>query len=219
MSHFDTNKASLLKRFSAFLLDLVILIGLSALFISILSKITDYDFYSTQLIYDRAYEDLIADPESVESYRRLVQLTAFNLSFGVFLAFFLGEFIIPLIFGNGMTLGKRIFGLCLMRKGGWKVNWISLLVRAVLGKYIIETMVPLLVFMMILFGSSGMIGPVIITVLFILEIILLFTSPCHQAIHDLVADTVVVEKNQKIYCSEEDAIKAGIEYNQQEDDC
>ena len=236
----DIQRASLLKRFSAFLLDFIILTILSTLFIFLLSVITHYDFYNTQLIsaydmyeekygvtfsispdeynsysseerdtYDRAYEDLIYDSAAMENYEKVMNLTLFNLSLGVFLAFLLSEFVLPLIFGNGVTIGKKIFGLALMRKGGWKVNGISLFIRAILGKYTIETMVPLLILVLILFNAIGVMGPFVIIALFIFNIILIFTSYTHQGIHDRIADTVVVDwASQKIYETEGEAIEA-----------
>lgn len=213
-----------MKRFAAFLIDFMVLIILSVFFIFLLMRITNYDFYNTQLIsaceryekesgvsfsispdeynsyrddrkaaYDRAYEDLIADEEAVDNFEKIVKLTLINLSLGVFLAFLTSEFIIPLILGNGITLGKKIALLCLMRKGGGRVNVISLFIRTVLGKYIIETLFPLLIVVLILFNLVGSIGPVLITAGFILNIILLFTTPCRQLIHDVLADTVVVD--------------------------
>ncbi len=63
--------------------------------------------------------------------------------------------------------------------------------------------------MLILFNAIGVVGPFVIIALFILNIILIFTSYTHQAIHDRIADTVVVDRaSQKIYETEEEAIEA-----------
>ncbi len=237
MDNTNIQRANLLKRFSSFLLDFILLVLLSALFIWLLSIITGYDYYNTQLIgayeryetkhavsfsitedeynsytqdeklsYDRAYEDLLGDEDAVSAYNRVTILTFFNTLFGVFLSFLLLEFVIPLIFKNGVTLGKKIFGLKVMRRGGWRMNWVSLFIRTFTGKYLIETALPLFLFLMLIFSSfSGGIS-IIIVAIFITDILLVFCTRHHLAIHDLVADTVVVDSLEKIYETREEAV-------------
>ena len=237
---FDIQRAGLLKRISAFILDFIVITILSTLFIFLISKITNYDYYNSKLTssydryedeygvtfsissdeyygysdeertrYDEAYAALTADNEAMSAYSRVVNLTLLSLSLGIFLAYLVSEFIVPLLLGNGVTIGKKVFGLCLMRKGGWKVNSISLFVRAILGKYTIETMIPVLLVVMILFNSIGIAGTAVILFLFILNIFLVFFRRDRQALHDLLADTVVVDyASQRIYESEKEVIEA-----------
>lgn len=232
----NIQKAGLLKRFSSFLFDFILLVLLSSLFIWLLATITGYNAYNTRLIedyeryeekhsvsfsitsdeynayteeekalYDRAYEDLLGDGDAVSNYTRVTFLTFFNVLFGVFLSFLILEFIIPLLFKGGVTLGKKIFGLSVMRSGGWRVNWVSLFVRTFTGKYLIETALPLALFLILLFSSSSSLIPLIIAFIFIVNILLVFCTPLNLAIHDFVADTVVVDTKQKIYESREEA--------------
>ena len=237
---FDIQRAGLLKRVSAFILDFIVITILSTLFIFLISKITNYDYYNSKLTssydryedeygvtfsissdeyygysdeertrYDEAYAALTADNEAMSAYSRVVNLTLLSLSLGIFLAYLVSEFIVPILFGNGVTIGKKVFGLCLMRKGGWKVNSISLFVRAILGKYTIETMIPVLLVVMILFNSIGIMGTAVILFLFILNVFLVFFRRDRQALHDLLADTVVVDyASQRIYESEREVIEA-----------
>ena len=212
----DMQRASLLKRISALILDFIILTILSTFFIFLISFITKYDSYNTHLnecyskyekqygvefsissdeyygyseeeraLYDEAYNALINDEDTILTYQKVVNLSLLSVSLGVFFAFIIAEFIIPIFFKNGVTIGKKVFSLCLMRRGGWRVNNTSLFIRAILGKYTIETMVPLLILMMVFFSSKD-----------------------HLAIHDLLADTVVVDyMSQYIYETEEDVIE------------
>lgn len=237
---FDIQRAGLLKRFSAFLLDFIVITILATFFIFLISKITNFDYYNTQLTssyekyereygvtfsissdeyysytpeergrYDEAYGVLIGDGEAMTNYQRVMNLTLLSLSLGIFLAVFTSEFLIPLFFKNGVTIGKKIFGLCLMRRGGWKVNSLSLFIRSVLGKYTIEIMIPVLLIVMILFNVIGIVGTAVIVALTLTNFLLVMTRREHQAIHDILADTVVVDyASQKIYDSEEDVIEA-----------
>lgn len=235
----DRQKASLLKRFSASLLDFIVIIILATFFIYLISFITGYDNYNKKLndsyskyeneygivfaisadeyysyteeqrnTYDRAYEALIEDEDAMSAYRMVMNLTILSLSIGIFFAYLISDFIIPLFFKNGVTIGKKVFGLCLMRKGGWKVNNLSLFIRAILGKYTIETMVSVLIIVLILFSSIGIVGPIVICALLLLNLILLFTTKDNSMIHDLLSDTIVVDYNsQFIFESEEEVLE------------
>ena len=237
---FDIQRASLLKRFSAFLLDFIVITILSTLFIYLISLVTHFDYYNTQLTssysryeseygitfsisqeeyegysdeergrYDEAYKTLIGDREAMDNYERVMNLTLLSLSLGIFLAVFTSEFLIPLFLKNGVTVGKKIFGLSVMRKGGWKINSLSLFIRAILGKYTIEIMVPVLLILMILFNMIGIAGTIVIIGILVTNFLLVMTRYEHQAIHDILSDTVVVDwASQKIYDSEEDVIEA-----------
>ena len=63
--------------------------------------------------YDAAYDALIADEEAMKAYNMMVNLTLVITTCGILLAVLLWELLIPLFLGNGQTLGKKIFGLCL----------------------------------------------------------------------------------------------------------
>ena len=96
-----------------------------------------------------------------------------------------------------------------MRTNGVKMNNISLFIRSFLGKYAIETMIPVLIITMILFNSIGIVGPIVIGLILLLQIILMCATKTNSLIHDLLADTVVVDfASQMIYDSEEELIEA-----------
>lgn len=235
----DIQKASLLKRLSALILDFIIIVILSTFFILIISKITNYDSNNKKLLesysyyenkhnivfsisadeyssysdserqeYDNAYEELINDTEAMKNYEVVVTLTLLSLSLGVFFAFFVAEFIIPQFFKNGTTIGKKVFSLAVIRKGGWKINNRVLFIRSILGKYTIETMVPLLIVVMILFSSIGIVGPIVIFLIALLNLLLVLFTKYNQALHDILADTIVVDySSQYIFSSEEEVIE------------
>ena len=66
---------------------------------------------------------------------------------------------------NGQTIGKKIFGLAVMQTDSVRVKPIAMLIRTLLGKYTIETMAPLLIIFLILFGSLGTVGLIMLAVL------------------------------------------------------
>ena len=157
--------------------------------------------------FNIAYEDLSTDEESMKVYNLLISLTIVILSVSVLIAMLLLEFVVPLLFKNGQTLGKKVFGIALMRVDCVKISPLMLFVRTILGKFSIETMVPLLLGLMMLWGVIGIIAPVVILGLFALQIILMVKSETNSAIHDRLAYTVAVDYNsQMIFKTPEEAV-------------
>ena len=137
----------------------------------------------------------------------------FNLLFmmtsiGILLAFIVLEFVIPLIFKNGQTVGKKVFEIALVRTDCVKITTLSLFARTLLGKFAIETMFPVLMVFMFLFGGLGILAVVLFAAIIILNIVLFFVTKNRTPIHDLLAGTVAVDmKLQMIFASEEELIQ------------
>ncbi len=159
--------------------------------------------------YMNAYNALTEDTQAMYAYRMMVNLIMVITSFSILLSYLVLEFVVPNLFKNGQTLGKKIFGIAVMRTNGVKMNNISLFIRTFLGKYAIETMIPVLIITMILFNSIGIVGPIVIGLILLLQIILMCATKTNSTIHDLLSDTVVVDfASQMIYDTEEDLIEA-----------
>ncbi|MBR2047323.1 MAG: RDD family protein [Oscillospiraceae bacterium] len=161
-----------------------------------------------QKAYDDAYDAFIADEEALYAYNMMLSLTLVIISLGILAAMLLWEFFIPLWLGNGQTLGKKIFGMCLVRNDGVKVNNMQLFTRTILGKYTLETMIPVYVFLLMFWGSLGMTGSVILLVLALGQTACLLFTRNSAAIHDLLAGTAVVDMaSQTIFRTTEDLIE------------
>lgn len=157
--------------------------------------------------YDAAYQALTADREAMWAYSMVLRLTLVMTSLGIFLAVLIWEFVVPLRLGNGQTLGKKIFGLCLIRNDGVRVNNLQLFTRALLGKFTLETMVPVYIVLMIFWGTTGVTGTMVLGGLLIAQLVCLAVTRTNSAIHDLLAGTVVVDSgSQRIFRTTEDLI-------------
>lgn len=157
--------------------------------------------------YDAAYEALIADKDAMYAYNMMLNLSLVITSLGILLAVLLWEFAIPLWLGNGQTLGKKIFSLCLVRNDGVKLNNMQLFARTILGKFAIETMIPVHILIMLFWGVMGLAGTLILLALLAAEMLCLIISRNNCAIHDLIAGTVVVDiSSQMIFRTTEDLI-------------
>lgn len=227
---FDLQKAGLLKRFSAYLLDFILFCVLAAGVALAVSAITGYEGYVQQYskqieIYEKTYGKLSDVTEEVYSglsadakacydevarlFSVLQGLILLMVSSGIFLSYFILEFLLPLKFRNGQTVGKKVFGLAVMHLNFVKVSPVSMFIRTMLGKCTIETMFPVLIVLLIFFGGIGFIGTLILLALLILQIVLFFTSGTYSPIHDILAKTVVVDlSSQMIFDTEQKMIEA-----------
>ena len=153
---------------------------------------------------DAGFAALNADGNALRANQMMLQLSVMIISLGFFFAYLIMEFFIPLKLGTGQTLGKKIFGIGLMKTDGVKVNGVTLFIRAILGKYAIETMVPVLIILMIYWGTIGVVGPAVIFLILIVEAVVMISTRTNSLIHDLLANTVVIDAaSQRIFDSPE----------------
>ena len=232
---YDLQKASVLKRAAAWLLDIILLVVLACGIGMILSAALNYDQHSQALeaCYERyekefgidfdVYADLTEeeqarfeaanaalqkDTQALKAYNMVVNLSLTIVSLSVLLSYLALEFAVPLLFGNGQTMGKKVFGIGLIRVDGVKISTFALFVRTVLGKYTVEPMIPVLMVMMIFIGTIGILGPAIVLGLLILQVALIITSPTNSALHDHMAATVAVDlASQMIFATAEDLVE------------
>ncbi len=157
--------------------------------------------------YDLAYSALVADEEVVYVYNLVISQTLLMISLGLLISTLVLEFAIPLWLGNGQTVGKKIFALGVIRTDGVRVTALQLFVRTLLGKFTVETMLPVYLAIMACFGIVGLPGTTLILGLGLAQIIVIAKSANNAAIHDLLAGTVVIDiSSQQIFKSTDDLI-------------
>lgn len=172
--------------------------------------LSDYEAMSGEEIetLNKAYAALAQDESAMYAYNMLISLTLTITSLGILLAYAVMEFTIPMCLGNGQTIGKKMFGIGLMRNDGVKISGSGLFARTFLGKYAVCTMVPVLIIMMIFFGVLGLTGTIILALIALLQIILLLATRNHTPIHDLFAASVCIDVgSQLIFDTYEDMIE------------
>ncbi len=156
---------------------------------------------------EEAYRAVGQDEEAAYAYQMTIRLTILMVSLGILLAYLIWEVLIPALLKDGQTLGKKIFSLGVMRSDGVRLGGVQLFVRSILGKYTVEIMIPVLVAMMLYFGSTGLPGTLLILGLALVNGCLFLFTYAHTPIHDLLAGTVVVDlPSQRIFPTREDMI-------------
>ncbi len=235
----EIQKASIAKRISAGLLDVIAVSIIATLCAWLISLAADYDGWNKKLEdsysryesqygvtfriteeeynnksssdkenYDNAYKALVEDSEAMKAYSMVTNLMILTVSLGLFIAVLIWEFIVPLFLKDGRTVGSLIFGIAVMRSNGVRISHISLFIRAILGKYAIETMISVYIIMMIFMNTIGIVGPLVICGILLMQLILIIFTKNNQLIHCILSDTVVVDYgSQRIFDSQEDLLE------------
>ena len=233
---YDLQRASMLKRISAWLLDAILLCIIATLMAFLLSAALNYDSYDARLEaryahfeaeygvtrnltqaqvdamspeeranLEAASKAIAEDEEALYAWNMMLQLMILITSFSILLAYVVLEFTVPMVLGNGQTIGKKVFGIGVMRQDGVKVNGVCMFARTVLGKYAIETMIPVMMLLMLFMGTIGILGWLIVGAILIAEVALLAATKERCMIHDKLANTVTVDiASQLIFNTPED---------------
>lgn len=159
--------------------------------------------------YLEAQKALNKDADAVHAYTMAQQLPLLFVTFGVLFGVLLMEFAVPLMFSNGQTLGKKIFGVALMRVDGVKLTTLQLFVRTILGKFAVELMIPIFIFInLYFFGKISLIGIAVLVLLAVGQIICLIMTRTWSVLHDVMAGTVAVDvASQMIFETKEEQIE------------
>ena len=99
--------------------------------------------------------------------------------------------LIPLLFKNGVTLGKKAFGLCLADIDGYKMRDIQLLMRVMpLDVVLLSMLIP--------FWTSSFVNILILLTVFLVSFSLAMASPKKCSLHDFTGRTIVVNARTSI---------------------
>ena len=154
-----------------------------------------------QGVYQEANKALQNDAGFQKASKNILTLMILMYCGGALIALLLWYFVIPLFFGYGRTMGKKIFGLAVIRTNCVKASTPVLFIRAVVGFYAIEIMAPLALL------SMGLVGMIAAGLVVVLQIFVMITTHTNSSIHDLLSDTVVVDfASQQIFDKQEDLL-------------
>ncbi|MBR4054431.1 MAG: RDD family protein [Clostridia bacterium] len=157
--------------------------------------------------YDKALNALNEDQTAAYAYGMMINLSFLMITFSILIAYLLLEFLVPLLFGNGQTFGKKIFGIAVMQSDGVRLSSVLLFARTVLGKFAVETMVPAYIILMIFLGFLGFGGTLLIGILLAVQLFLFAFTKGHTLIHDKLSQTVTVDlASQMIFDTREELV-------------
>ena len=157
--------------------------------------------------YDDAEKEYGTNPDVIYANKMMIMLMLVIVTVSTLVTIIIVELIVPIVLKHGRTLGKKIFGLAVIRTNGVKISGQALFIRTLIGKYTLEIMAPAYILLLSVAGMLGIMGIILDVVILLLQIFSIARSSYRSTIHDLVSDTVVVDFNsQMIFASEEELI-------------
>ncbi len=158
--------------------------------------------------YSDASEAMNSDADLQKTYGMVINLSLMIITISLLVSFLALEIFVPMLFGNGQTLGKKAFSLCLVRVDCVRITGFQLFVRSLLGKFAIEAMVPVYLVILLVFGSLGIIGSGAMLILAVVQLCIMLFTANNSLIHDLIAGTAVADMSlQKIFNSSEELLE------------
>ncbi|MBQ8768368.1 MAG: RDD family protein [Oscillospiraceae bacterium] len=150
--------------------------------------------------YLAAWEALNADEETMDALKQMLRIELLSLMVGFLVGYVILEIMIPLIFKNGQTVGKKILGLCVMHKYHVRVGFMQIIYRTILGKYFIETLIPVVMLVLSDYGVLGMTASLVLAAIAMTQGFIVMMSQANCGIHDKLFNTVVADfKKQHIF--------------------
>ncbi len=236
---FEIQRAPLLRRLAAFLIDILLRGILIVALLSLFASVTRFEEKKQRMetIYDEiaerfgispndvidssalppdeqeryrlANEALAADEEAGSLYRWLIISYVAGVSGAILITYLLLEFAVPLLFRDGRTVGKRLFGLCVVHTNCVRMEAGAMFIRSFFGKYIVETMISVLGIILLNMGAVGSAALMLPILLLLFEAVLFFAGKNRQLIHDYFAQSAVADyQSQPIYDTLDELNKA-----------
>ncbi len=158
-------------------------------------------------LYADADAEYGANADVQYAYAMMLNLAMIVISFSLIISYAIWELAIPIWLKEGRTLGKKIFGLAVVRTNCVRMKGQAHFIRSMIGKCVLETMVPVYLILMILFGLLDIVGVIVLVLLAALQLFAVFSTRTRSTIHDLISDTVVVDmSSQMVFDTEEELL-------------
>ena len=157
--------------------------------------------------YDAFDKAINGDSRAVYLYNMMINLMLLIITGGILIAFLVLELLMPLLMKNGQTVGKKVFSLCLVRNDGVRMNNIQLFTRTVLAKFAVETMIPVYMVLLLLFGQGNIVSILVVAAILLTQLFSMIATRNNCLLHDLMSGTVVVDYGtQRIFGSTQELI-------------
>lgn len=172
------------------------------------NKLSEEEKQNFEKALKEANAELQKDGEAAYYYTMTLNLSLIVIVSGIVLSHVILELVVPMFIGNGQTIGKKIFGIGLVRPDSVKISFLQMFIRTILGKCTVETLIPAMLIFTIVFNAGNMFDLILLFGLPIAQIIVYFVSRDKTLIHDMMAQTVAVDiASQRIFSSEEELLE------------
>jgi len=218
-SIFSPKKASIIKRLGAYLIDAILFITIFAGMVLLVSYIVGYQNNYTLLenkyiehgvyvlknnsytfcdetteLCKQAWIDFNNDKDACYYYDHSTSLTTLIITISAFISYGILEFVIPIIFKNGQTIGMKCFRIGLIDKQGIRVKNIQIFIRFLFGKFLVSRILPIYGFIFMVFNlTGGLYGFVLAVGILLCDLGMMIFSETKSGIANAISSTYAVD--------------------------
>lgn len=220
-------KANMINRVAAFFLDFVLFVILVTGSLFITAKIANFDSHNDilheqyrEIGYEKFNEEtnewyyISEDDENfnivIEKYKKneIIQkeesyINSFVLNaplLCIFIAMFIVEILLPLIFKNGQTLGMKCLKVAFISNNQIAVKPLQVFIRGLFGKIVLMGLIPFMGLFFAFFNpNGGLSGTLIIVLIYGIHFVMLFASKNKSSLSDMIGQMYAVDYNQTIF--------------------
>ncbi len=193
--------ASLGKRVSAYLIDIVLIVIISIILMGFIPKSEKYLEKAKQLddLYTEYVDKTITVEEYISNYKEIsYEYEKESLIFNVFdIVFVFGYFVIIPVVNNGQTIGKKLLKIKLVKEDESKLTIKDTFIRSVIVTTLAVNVINLILVNTVnyeLFFILTIILSAIKTVLIIIAVFMISMRKDKKGLHDIMTKTKVVEE-------------------------
>lgn len=160
---------------------------------------TEYDELSQKQkeAYDKAYDAMNQDKDALYVMNKVLFAVLASAAVGFLVGYVILEVALPLILKNGQTIGKKAMKLCVMHKAHVTVSPWQVIFRAILGKYFIGTLIPMVLLALPELKIWIISGSLILALIAMTQAFIVLMSQANCGIHDKLFNTVVADFEQQ----------------------
>jgi uncharacterized RDD family membrane protein YckC len=160
--------------------------------------------------YRAAVDAANADPDANAAAMSYYKSVFAIFAGGIIISAAVLGFAVPLALGDGRTLGKRLFGLGVMRLGFTRVTPAVLIARNVVGKGVMELLLPAMLLFSAVTGVTGVFGLAALGLFLAAEAVSIAVTYERRPLHDVLAGTAVVDWDSQLIFPDAEARDAYI---------
>ncbi len=233
-SIYNPKKAPFIRRAGAYLIDVIIF---ATLFVGVLWLVSyivgyqkNYELLEQKYIehgiyilkngtYDfcdttkeeclTGWETFNRDKDACYYYDLSTQLTLIMITISAFITYFILEFVVPMIFKNGQTIGMKCLRIGLIDKQGIKVRPRQIFIRFLFGRFLVSRILPVYGFIFMVFNlSGGLYGFLLAVIILACDLLMTLFGKDRAGIANVISSTYAVDMDETYFFNSVEEITA-----------
>lgn len=131
------------------------------------------------------------------------------ITISAFITYFILEFVVPMIFKNGQTIGMKCLRIGLIDKQGIKVRPRQIFIRFLFGRFLVSRILPVYGFIFMVFNlSGGLYGFLLAVIILACDLLMTLFGKDRAGIANVISSTYAVDMDETYFFNSVEEITA-----------